>query len=261
MGALPTPQPADRYAPYLDDLHEFFADHHLYFGIPADMIPLVERLKHPGPFREQMIFLVQSIQEREGGSLPAAELLEIVGTAVGGQRIHQTPPELHRPISELYDFLNGLTTQSDAPERPPGEILPFPDASYRDAPPVAEKLGEPVASSSRPGLHLGARPFHLPHPSLPSPSFRKLLLAVGIAVVIAVVLAIALRPRTPPAHPAVVRAPAAPAVAHPAKPSPYGEAFTPTPPPKRHRARNKSSSAPTQATKGTSGGKPTNAAH
>ena len=224
MGALPTPQPAYRFAPYIEELHEFFADHHLYFGLPTDILPLLEQLEQPGPFRDQTSALVLSILAREGGTLSAAELLEIVAIAIGGSRIFEPSPELNQPLSRLYDIVNGIVAGSPSAE-------PEPEA--------AELVAFPIPRPRR-TLHFGNSTIDLPHLPTPGPSFRKLLIAGAIAVVVAVVLAIALRPRSAAPVPSVVPSSAAAAnVAHPAKPSAYGPAFTPTPPPRKHRARSK----------------------
>jgi hypothetical protein len=265
MGALPTSQPACRHAPYLEELHEFFADHHLYFGIASDIIPLVERLQYPGPFRDEMSCVVQSIQAREGGSLPTAGLLEIVASAVGGPHIHQTSPQLDQPLSQLYDFVSSIaaTPYPEAPERRAGEILSFPDKPRANALPDPEEAVVPDARSfSRPrrSLHVGAYAINLPQMPITGPSFLKMLIAAGIAVVVAVVLAVAMRPRSSSAHPVAVPAAGQGPVAHPAKPSAYGEAFTPTQPPPRHRARPKSSVDPSQPAGGASSAHPANAA-
>lgn len=267
MSALPTPQPAYRYAAYIEELHEFFADHHLYFGVSTDIVPLVERLEHPGPVRNEWTAIVLSILAREGGTVPTAELLEIVAIAIGGSRIFEPSPELNQPISRLYDVINGILALPRSTDSEPatGEVVSFP--SKRETEPLPPDQQVPVLepdvlSSPRPRrrLHFGASTIDLPYLPTPGPSFRKLLIAAAVAVVVAVVLAIALRPRSSALRSTVIHAVGATTVAHPAKPSPYGPAFTPTPPPRKHPLQPKSPTDPTQSAGGTSVAQPADAA-
>jgi hypothetical protein len=237
MGALPTPQPAHRYSLSVDELHGFFADNHLYFGVPNDILALNERLRQPGEFREQMTSLLQSIAARERGSIPPAELLEIVAFSIGGPQLQQPSPELHQPLSELYDFVAGVRTS----ERGAADVVPFARPGSEEI--VRESEFVDTASTMVPPTHIrGDAPLDpsaldAPVAPAPAPPFGKLLMAAGIAVVLAIILAICLRPRSA-SPPSVVTHPAgATSTAHPSKPSAYGQAFHPTPPARKRRAR------------------------
>lgn len=265
MSALPTPQPAFRYTPYIEELHGFFADNHLYFGISTDIIPLVERLHESGAFREQMTSIVQSIFARERRALPAAELLEIVANAVGGPLVYKSSPELNEPLSQLFDFLAAIPHST--PEQKPGEIISFPVIGIEPEP-LEHQIGS--ERDTRFAIPRGLDttdssyrdvPADRPHVSLPGPSFRKLLIVAGIGVIVAVILAVVLRPRAPITRPVAVPEAGASTVVHPAKPSAYGPAFNPTPPPARRHSRRKPPVDATQPLGGGSSTQPANTDH
>jgi len=262
MSALPTPQPAFRYTRDIEDLRSFFADNHLYFGISTDILPLVQRLHESPVFREQMTGMVQSILAREGRSIHAAELLEIVANAIAGPLGCKSSPELSEPLSQLYDFLAAVPyPDSDGKA---GEILSFPAIAIEQDPlnggtgaepdtRVSPARGLDVTDSSHAEVPRGR-----PHISIPDLPFRKLLMVAGIGVLVAVILALVLRPRSPVTRPAVVHGAGASTVVHPPKPSAYGEAFTPTPAPARSHSRRKS---PVDETGAIGGGSTTQSAN
>ncbi len=101
---------ATRYAPYVEELQEFFAGRRLQFGHPDDVTALGQRLSIAGFFREEMSSMVRAIiyREREGISRP--ELLEIIVTAIGGTRIRADAPALAVPLAQITEFLNHVLT-------------------------------------------------------------------------------------------------------------------------------------------------------
>ena len=80
LGAAASPV----FAPYIEELHEFFATNGLPFGSPADLAAVTDRLRQPGPFSDDLSSLLRSIVLREGGAMPHAQLLEILTLAIAG---------------------------------------------------------------------------------------------------------------------------------------------------------------------------------
>src|ERR1035437_8212452 len=119
-----TPELASRFAPYIEELHEFFASYGMHYGSAEDMVPLSERLDRPGPFAEDLSSMVRSIILRQGGSMPRADLLEIIAVAIGGQEIDQAAQELQPPVHKLLGFLNGVLRKPW--NVPPGQDIPGP---------------------------------------------------------------------------------------------------------------------------------------
>jgi TonB family protein len=119
-----TPELASRFAPYIEELHEFFASYGMHYGSPEDMVPLAERLDASGTFAEDMSSMVRAIILRQGGSMPRADLLEIIAVAIGGQEIDQAAQELQPPVHKLLGFLNGVLRRPW--NEPPGQDLPSP---------------------------------------------------------------------------------------------------------------------------------------
>ena len=119
-----TPELASRFAPYIEELHEFFASYGMHYGSADDMVPLTERLDASGTFAEDLSSMVRAIILREGGSMPRADLLEIIAVAIGGPEIDQAAQELQPPVHKLLGFLNGVLRRPW--NEPPGEDLPSP---------------------------------------------------------------------------------------------------------------------------------------
>jgi hypothetical protein len=243
MSALPQPEPtAFRYAPYIEELHVFFADHHLYYGSPKDLISLVERLEAPGFFHDEFRSVIRAIINTEGGTISRASLLEIVSVAIGGPLVYQSARELQQPLTQLFDALTAVIRRmpnmphSEATlER--GQLVTFPSAA--SIPPPDSEFS-PYPRPSRRTISLFSSSLQIPVPPTPiARSARNLLVACAAAVLVAILLSLALRQLPSvqtPSRPSA--APAASGAVHPAKPSPYGEAFAPTQPPaRRHHAK------------------------
>src|SRR5438270_9686526 len=106
MSAVWSPEElANRFAPYIEELREFFTFHRMSFGVAADIGVLAERTETPGTFRDELNSLVRSIILREGGSVPQTELLEILAIAAGGTSVNPTAPELQQSMRKLLSFV------------------------------------------------------------------------------------------------------------------------------------------------------------
>lgn len=114
---------AGRLAPYVEELHEFFASHRMHFGSPEDLLELSRGLEHPGTFRGELSSMVRSVIFREGGNVPRSELLKLVALSIGGPEIVNPPPEMQEPVSYLMDFLSGVA-RAPRNQPPPLENLP-----------------------------------------------------------------------------------------------------------------------------------------
>jgi hypothetical protein len=145
MGALPTSEPAGlRFAPYIEELREFFTTFGLRYGSPADIEPMTARLRASETFFDDLSSLLRSIILREGGAVPHAQLLEILALAIGGPAMEQAPQQYSASLRQLLLF---VTTILRRPWNvPPGEVVPFPaegsnpaaEAAEQDAPPTDE---------------------------------------------------------------------------------------------------------------------------
>ncbi len=130
-----TPELAARYAPHVAELRDFFAMEHLHCGAPGDLAALAARIDSSESFREELSSMVRVILLREGGSVPRANLLEIVTVAVAGADIDKTPPEMQQtaiqqPVQQIFAFLNGVLRKpwNLAPGEERLEAEPMPDA-------------------------------------------------------------------------------------------------------------------------------------
>ncbi len=111
---------AERFAPYVEELQEFFASCGLRYGSPPDVLPLTQRLEDREDFAEDLASLVRSIILREGGSVPRAELLEIIAVSIGGPDIDQAAQELQQTVLHLLAFVN--TVLRKPWNEPPGQL-------------------------------------------------------------------------------------------------------------------------------------------
>ena len=120
-----------RFAPYIEELQEFFASSCLRCGAPEDVIDLMERLESSPTFAEDLSSMVRSIVLREGGGLPHSQLLEILALAIGGPKMDHAAQQFSQPLRNLLSFLSGVVRKPW--NEPPGEpvrphhaeILPF----------------------------------------------------------------------------------------------------------------------------------------
>jgi hypothetical protein len=113
------PELATRYAPYVEELREFFAQQHLHCGSAEDLVPLTGRLDASESFREDLTSMVRVILLREGGSVPRADLLEIVIVAIGGADLDGAAFDIQQPVQQIFNFLSGVLCKPW--NQPPGE--------------------------------------------------------------------------------------------------------------------------------------------
>ena len=147
MGVPTTAQgPASvRFAPYIEELQEFFASACLRYGSPEDIIALTERLESSPTFAEDLSSMIRSIVLREGGEMPHSQMLEVLALAIGGQKMDHSPQHFAQPLRNLLSF---MTTVLKKPwNEPPGETA-------RDQ---EHSTGERVEPES------GVRPHVAPH--------------------------------------------------------------------------------------------------
>jgi TonB family protein len=128
MAAFTSPEPAAfRYAPYIQELREFFAESHLRYGSPEDILAVSERLYQSQLFFQDLSSMVRSIILREGGSMQHASLLEILALAIGGPEMEHAPQHYRQPLRHLLSFVTGVIRQPwNIPPGERGELLPFP---------------------------------------------------------------------------------------------------------------------------------------
>src|ERR1700730_10825970 len=88
---------ATRYAPYIEELRDFFASHGMSFGCPENIVRLAEHVSAPGSFHNEMASMIRSIIYRERGTVPRAELIELIAVAIGGPHIDEAAQEVHEP--------------------------------------------------------------------------------------------------------------------------------------------------------------------
>ncbi len=96
---------ANRFAPYIEELHEFFVRSGVPFGSPGDLLPFADAIVSPGPFHADMRSMVRSIIYRENKAVTSAELLELLVLAVGGPRLDDAAQDLHEPAGQILGFI------------------------------------------------------------------------------------------------------------------------------------------------------------
>ncbi|HEX9198707.1 MAG TPA: energy transducer TonB [Acidobacteriaceae bacterium] len=117
-----SPEVANRFASYVRELQEFFASYGMHYGSPEDIHPVIGLLDDAGPFADDLSSMVRSIILREGGSLPRADLLEIVAVAICGNDVDTVAQELQHSIRHLMGFLNTVLRRPW--NEPPGQRNP-----------------------------------------------------------------------------------------------------------------------------------------
>jgi TonB family protein len=131
MGAPDTAQgpAAVRYAPYIEELQEFFASSCLRYGSPEDIIAMTDRLESSPAFAEDLSSMIRSIVLREGGEVQHSQLLEILAIATGGEKMDHSPQHYGQPLRNLLSFLTSVLRKpwnEPPPEPVRAEVLPFP---------------------------------------------------------------------------------------------------------------------------------------
>ena len=145
MGALPIPEPTGlRYAPYIEELRGFIVSSGLPCGSPDNIFAVVERLQASTPFAEDLASLVRSMVLCEGGSMPHAQLLEILALAIGGPDMEHISEPYRQPLRQLLAFItSALRRPWNQPPAERAEVVPFPT----DTATVA------AATAAEPALH------------------------------------------------------------------------------------------------------------
>ena len=150
---------ASRYAPYIDELQEFFDLHHFHHGTPDDLVFLANRLSTADDFTAELSSITRSFIFRENCALPPTELLGIVAVAIAGPNVEDFAGELQGDVRTIFHFLSEVArARVDQPpdsrrEVDAPEIIPEPIASdpfeYRSHDPVHSL----VPKTSSPGNH------------------------------------------------------------------------------------------------------------
>lgn len=134
MGAQNTAQgsAAVRFAPYIEELQEFFASACLRYGSPEDIIAVTERIESSQAFAEDLGSMIRSIVLREGGELAHSQLLETLAIAIGGPKMDHAPQQYGQPLRNLLSFMTGVLRKpwneppDDVIRVERAEVLPFP---------------------------------------------------------------------------------------------------------------------------------------
>jgi protein TonB len=128
MGALPIPEPTGlRYAPYIEELRGFVVSSGLPCGSPDNIFAVVERLQASTPFAEDLASLVRSMVLCEGGSMPHAQLLEILALAIGGPDMEHISEPYRQPLRKLLAFITSVLGRPwNQPPAERAEVVPFP---------------------------------------------------------------------------------------------------------------------------------------
>ena len=98
---------AIRFAPYIEELREFFAGRHVQFGLPENIPAFVARLSASDAFREDMSCMVRSFIYRERDGLHRIDLLELILIAVGGAQVDEAAERVHEPVRQVLAFVDG----------------------------------------------------------------------------------------------------------------------------------------------------------
>ena len=133
---------AHRYAPYIDELRDFFRSRRVLFGSPADLSAFPAHLADPA-FHEEMVSMVRSILYRESETIPRSELMELVAIAVGGPQIEEASAELADAMRQILTFVTEVS-------RSQRSTMP-PEFAVEDGP--EQQAGESIAAPVNP-LHL-----------------------------------------------------------------------------------------------------------
>jgi TonB family protein len=130
MATRPLPEAVEsRYAPYIQELHEFFATSGIPFGSPDDVVLVADRLQEKGSFSEDLGSLIRSMVLREGGAMPHAQLLEILSLAIAGPELAPAPQQYRDPLRQLLAFISGVMRRPwNVPSSENAEVVPFPTA-------------------------------------------------------------------------------------------------------------------------------------
>lgn len=131
---------AQRFAPYIDELRDFFLARKVSFGTPEDLIAFPERLGDPA-FADEMASMARSVLYRENEAVPLREITELIAVAVGGAQLDEAEPGLDAPIAAVHAFVLAVT-------RPPRGDAPLEAISPEPAIPLSPFVKDPQASQA-----------------------------------------------------------------------------------------------------------------
>src|ERR1019366_1125685 len=128
MGALPSPEPvAVRHAAYIEELHAFLDTYGIPYGSPDNIFPVAERLRFPGPFAGDLSLVIRAILFSEGGSMPRAQLLQVLALAIGGPGMEHAPKESAQPLRQIFAFLAAVRGRPlNGSPGTGAQLVPFP---------------------------------------------------------------------------------------------------------------------------------------
>ncbi len=165
---------ATRFAPYVQELHEFFASHGMHFGDLEDLREFSRKLEAPGPFSSELSSMVRSVIFRERGTVPRSELLALVAVSIAGPSVGKVTAEANEPVSQLTDFIAGVVR---APRNEPGPLpvseFPTEEGTQPPAAPLAaakrveERLETGSDRQQVPGIKVLTAPDDAPKTALP----------------------------------------------------------------------------------------------
>ena len=164
-----------RFAPYIEELREFFASTGLKYGSPEDILGLAERIEASLSFADDLSSMVRSIVLRESGELAHSQLLEILALAIGGEELNQAPQQYGQPLRKLLSFMSGVLRKPwNAPPMPGdavaagemghahlGDLLEFP-GNHRMATGRGYGQAAAISAAAERNAHaVGERPYPL----------------------------------------------------------------------------------------------------
>ncbi len=109
-------------AAHIDGFRKLCEFHSLRSGSPAAFLQLAPKLASSEGFRLDFSDLVRTIRDRERGRLRAADMLTIVGLAIGGPGIVRAEAGLYESAGTVQVLLAGVGGWREAEAGPRGEI-------------------------------------------------------------------------------------------------------------------------------------------
>jgi hypothetical protein len=102
--------PPDRFAEYVDELHEFSGTHRVPCGKPEDLKQLVEALRNSELFATDFCSSIRSVVLREQCQVSESQLLTLVVVAWGGENADDSMDQLPSLVQKLRTILRGVPT-------------------------------------------------------------------------------------------------------------------------------------------------------
>ena len=97
---------AQRFAAYIDELHDFFRSRHVPFGTKQDLATFPSRLQDVS-FQEEMVSMVRSIVYREDEAIPRTDLAELIAISLAGPEL-EGATETPTGSLPLLDFVTQI---------------------------------------------------------------------------------------------------------------------------------------------------------